>query len=295
MVPFDEECAEMARGIPFLDVVAREIFDFHAYELTEEGDILAVEKCNGLKGHSSFCPCRSCLAKGCRMHSGSNKVYYLPLRRPNTYGDAGELIKGRLWDSAALPLRTHKNFLEALEQISEAQKIGKKYTREVQQFHGIKHKPILSRVNSVDFARSSPWEWLHLFGTNIVPHMTYVWTGQFKNHDEGSGTYQLSKEDWAQIGAETAKAISHIPSDFVRTMGNIADDRSMYTAESYTFWFMYIAPHVLKGRFRDAKYYSHFLDLVEIMKATLLFEISRDDIKLKIEVPCQDWVAEYEE
>ncbi|KAI0682508.1 hypothetical protein BC835DRAFT_1298874 [Cytidiella melzeri] len=69
----------------------------------------------------------------------------------------------------------------------------------------------------------------------------------------------------------------------------------MFTAESYTFWFMYIAPHLLKGRFRHIKYYTHFEDLVNIMKATLLFEITHNKIINKVEAPCREWVAKYEE
>ncbi|KAI0682060.1 hypothetical protein BC835DRAFT_1300720 [Cytidiella melzeri] len=58
---------------------------------------------------------------------------------------------------------------------------------------------------------------------------------------------------------------------------------------------MYIAPHLLKGRFRHIKYYTHFEDLVNIMKATLLFEITHDEINNKVEAPCREWVAKYEE
>lgn len=295
LVPFDEECAALAYGVPVFDASIGEVFDFHGYQLTKEGDIISIEKFLALMGHSSLCPCRSCKIRGCQMSFGSNRVYYVPLRQPSRANNAGLVALGPVWDSAALPRRTHQDFLDALEHISEAEQFGKAYKRTIQQHYGIKSMPALSRVNTLDFGRSIPWEWLHLFGANLVPHMISIWTGQYKNQDEGTGTYQFSQEEWAEIGAETAASISYIPSDFVRSMGNIAEDRTMYTAESYTFWFMYIAPHILKGRFRDVKYYLHYQDLVNIMKATLLYEISHDDITWKVEVPCREWVAKYEE
>lgn len=124
--------------------------------------------------------------------------------------------------------------------------------------------------------------------------MVDIWIRKFKGHDEGDRSYFLSSDDWAAIGSETAKAIQFISSDFVRFMHNIAEDRSVFTAESYSFWFMYIAPHLLKGRFQDSRYFTHFEDLVEIMKRTLLLKTTNGDIEF-IEQKCGVWVAQYEE
>lgn len=134
--------------------------------------------------------------------------------------------------------------------------------------------PALVRVSSLDFGSSCPWEWMHLFAENLIPNMLDMWTGRFKNSDPGSGNYQLDPDDWAAIGKETVEAMKSIPSQFVRHIGNIALDRSTFTAESYAFWFMYLAPHLLAGRFADIKYYQHAMDLIEIMHITLQFEFT---------------------
>jgi hypothetical protein len=265
---------------PIFDSATHSLFDFHGYQLTEEGDIIAIENFLCLKGHSSQCPCRSGLIRGVHMLSGSNKVYYAPLHWPITGNGPNQL-----WDSKSLPPRLNKSFRAAVEHISQA--TTKKYARQLQQHYGIKCMPALSRVNSLDYGQLCPWEWLHLFGENVIPTMIDIWTGRFKDHDEGTGCYFLSNEDWAFIGQETAEAMKFIPSDFVRLIGNIAEDRSTFTAESYTFWFMYIAPHLLKGRFRDEKYYTHSQALVDIMKATLQFEITHDEIDSRVEIPCR--------
>ena len=40
---------------------------------------------------------------------------------------------------------------------------------------------------------------------------------------------------------------------------------------------MYLAPHLLNGRFSDKKYYDHALELGAIMKTTLCFDITLED------------------
>lgn len=287
LAPFDDECADLAHGIPCYDCSLRDSFNLHAYQITEEGDIIAIEKFLGLKGHSSLCPCRSCKMRGCRMATGSNKVYYIPLAQP--VNNEGRIDS---WDPATLPLRIHKEFEAAMQQIEAA--TTKKYQRELEQYHGIKQRPALRRVNALDYARSCPWEWLHLFAENLVPNMLDIWTGRFKGQDEGSGEYLIDAESWSQIGQETEEAVKDIPSSFVRALGNIAMDRAGYTAESYAFWFMYLAPHLLLGRFRNMQYYDHAMGLVDIMKTTLQFSLTTEEVDV-LEVKCRNWALKYEE
>lgn len=63
--------------------------------------------------------------------------------------------------------------------------------------------------------------------------------------DTGVGNYAIDPDTWKTIGAKTEAAIKTVPSSFICSIGNIAENRLTYTAESYTFWFMYLAPHLL--------------------------------------------------
>ncbi|EKM58855.1 uncharacterized protein PHACADRAFT_60508, partial [Phanerochaete carnosa HHB-10118-sp] len=135
---------------------------------------------------------------------------------------------------------------------------------------------------------------LHLFAENIIPNLLDIWTGRFKDLDEGCESYVLDNNVWSAIGAETLAAVKEIPSAFVRKMGNIAEDRSGYTAESYAFWFMYLAPHLLAGRFKHRKYYDHAMELVAIMKVTLQYSLTHQEINW-LENACDSWVHKYEE
>ncbi|KAI0669093.1 hypothetical protein C8Q78DRAFT_945394, partial [Trametes maxima] len=112
--------------------------------------------------------------------------------------------------------------------------------------------------------------------------------------DEGSGSYIISDSNWAAISRETTEAIKDIPSAFVGAIPDLINARESFTAEIWAFWFMYIAPVVLHGRFVDEKYYHHMCDLIAIMKVTLQFEISRaelEDLRERIIT----WVQRYEE
>ncbi len=289
LTPFDDECASMAKGISCFDSMSCQVFTLHAYQLFQEGDIIAIEKFLGIKGHSSSCPCRSCIMKGVQMASGANKVFYIPLQHPIPLDpDSPQMI----WDPTALPSRTHNSFANNLKLIGDAKRITKKYGKQMEQFYGNKEMPALSRVNSLDFGRSLPWEWMHLFAENIIPNMMDLWTGRFKGLDEGTEHYGISMDIWEEIGIETAASTINIPSAFVRFMGNVAESRATFTAESYAFWFMYLAPYLLAGRLADP-YYQHFLGLVAIMKITLQFEFTVEQID-QLETRIIQWVSDYE-
>lgn len=90
--------------------------------------------------------------------------------------------------------------------------------------------------------------------------------------------YVIPMAVWEEIGIETADAVKIIPAAFVRVLPNIAKERAFFTAESWCFWFLYLAPTLLKGRFQNAKYHRHLCDLVEIMKISLQFSITHHEI-----------------
>ena len=83
MVPVDDELAKLAYGVLTYNVIDRTIFSFRAYAILEHGDINAIEKMLGIKGHNGVCPCCSCKIQGIRDIAGHEKVYYVPLTTPD--------------------------------------------------------------------------------------------------------------------------------------------------------------------------------------------------------------------
>jgi hypothetical protein len=286
LAPLDDELVKLAIGVRTFDASNGNLFDLRAYAILEHGDMVAIEMMLGLKGHNGYRPCRSCKITGVRDISANGKTYYVPLITP----DVDHQTRPSM-DPRVLPLRTHCHHLSALQKIKSATKMGQ---IDLAKFYGIRHHPIIHRVSSIDFSKSFPWEWMHILCENVIPNMVDLWQGNFKGLDVGVGSYEIPPHIWKEIGKETANATKDIPSSYIRVLGNIVEDRSRYTAESWAFWFMYIAPIVLNGRFEDEKYYNHMCLLVKIMKKTLQFELTLQEID-EMENDIITWVQQYEE
>ena len=286
LFPFDEECVRLAFGVPTFNCAAQEEFLLHAYNIFGLGDILAIEKFLRLKGHNGITPCRSCEIKAIHDPSIPESTYYVPLAHPKIPGQ-----KLRSWDPSSLPMRMHKTWDQVVTKIESAQY---KYEKEkIAKHYGIKGRPALQRMSSLDYARGFPWEFMHLFLENLTKNLINLWTGKFKGLDVGSEDYEIAPAVWEEIGRETAAAVKDIPADFVRALGNIADERSTYNAEALSFWFIYLAPILLEGRFKNPKYHTHLCELAEIMKICLQFSISHEEID-ELEKKIITWVQTYE-
>ncbi|KAG1744430.1 hypothetical protein EDB19DRAFT_1894577 [Suillus lakei] len=98
------------------------------------------------------------------------------------------------------------------------------------------------------------------------------WASKFKGMDTGKEDYQIA---------------DHI------FLGNIADDHISFTAESWSFWIIYLAPTLLCSRFLNAKYHKHLCELVWIIKKMLQFSITHAEIN-ELERRIANWVVKYE-
>ncbi|KAG1743594.1 uncharacterized protein EDB91DRAFT_1236645 [Suillus paluster] len=198
-----------------------------------DGDIVAIEKLLNIKGHNAI--------QGVQNITGHGKP------RPSL-------------DPRHLPLHSHQSYLKTHNKLQSATTRTEKAA--IAKQTGIRGPPALRRVESLDYSKSFPYEWMHLFLENIVPTLVNLWTGRFKGLD--------SDDIWEEIGAETVGAIKDIPAAFVRALGNIAHD-------PWGFWFMYLAPIILKDRFEDVKYYDHMCELAGMMKKMLQFQLTHED------------------
>ncbi|KAJ7237962.1 hypothetical protein C8J57DRAFT_1566441 [Mycena rebaudengoi] len=94
------------------------------------------------------------------------------------------------------------------------------------------------------------------------------WSGKFKGLDTGIEDYEISDAVWTVIWQETADA-------------------------AWCFWIIYMAPALLKGRFRNEKYYEHACQYSSIIKRCIAFELTYDQID-QLEDDIIDWVEKYE-
>lgn len=273
---FEKERVLLAQGVKTFDCIEKEYFSLHAYCIFSLGDIIAIEKLLNIKGHNGKCPCRSCEIKAVNNPDSAEKTYYVPLLKQ---------------EPSEIPLRKHEDWAEITDKITKAKL--KKDKEKIAIDSGIKGMPALVRVGSLDYARGTPWDFMHLGIENVIKNLVNLWMGKFKRLDSGVEDYIIPEDIWKKIGEETVEAVRNIPSAFVRSLGNIAESPGHYTAEGWAFWFMYLAPILLKGRFKKEKYYNHFIRLVEIMKRCIQFSITHDEID-EMEENIIDWVREYE-
>ncbi|KAF7322257.1 hypothetical protein HMN09_00002900 [Mycena chlorophos] len=193
----------------------------------------------------------------------------------------------RYWDPYNLPLRTEERYEFALGEIARA--TTKKDKSAQAKHYGVKSPPVLRRVGSLERARSHPYELLHLFFENVVPNLYKFWADEFPVPG-GYGEYIIPKEVWDEIWKEITAAMKLIPSAFTRSL---AGGPSRFTAESWYFWFVYLVPGVLRGRFPQEEYYTHACEFGSIIKLCLQFHISELELQL-LERKMVEWVLEYE-
>ncbi|KAJ7042829.1 hypothetical protein C8F04DRAFT_1029722 [Mycena alexandri] len=134
---------------------------------------------------------------------------------------------------------------------------------------------------------------MHLIWENLVKNLILLWTGEFKGLDEGEGEYELFKAIWEAIASRSSAAADTIPSAYGSRVPNIAKDRPNVSAEMWAFWTMYLGPVLLRHKFRNIKYYRHFIELVRLLNICLQFEITDEEIE-DVRTGFIRWVDGYE-
>ncbi|KAF7783322.1 hypothetical protein Agabi119p4_2698 [Agaricus bisporus var. burnettii] len=282
--PLVQELRLLASGVKTFDPISQSLFHLHAYLIVIFGDIPAIAMIMRMKGANGISPCRICNIKAVR--GGGSNTYYLPLRR-DTIPDADP----KCYDPSALPIRNHDELMAQAVEVDNArnnamrERLAKQY--------GIKGTPILSSISSILFPASFPFDFMHVIWENLIPNLILLWTGAFKDLDHQDQDYVMEPHVWNDIGVATAAAKTTIPSAFGAPVPNIATHRSQMTSEMYSNWTLFIAPVVLRDRFKKDKYYKHFMRLVDLLKRCLAFEFTAEDI-VNIDEGFQKWVRDYE-
>ncbi|KAG8739188.1 hypothetical protein FRC10_006052, partial [Ceratobasidium sp. 414] len=218
------------------------------------------------------------------------RKYYIPLMRPFDPGDPPERTLS--YNAQNLPLRTFEGLQHQTERINEAPNQTARSKLAID--YGITHSTILDRVPSLQRPDSYPHKFMHLFLLNHGPNLVSLWTGKYDGIvDSGTENYMISTADWAEIGQEMAAASHTIPSAFTRLLPNIATERRLYNAESWSFWFQHIGPVVLKGQ-PARKYFDHYMEFVWILKTLLALSATTQQIE-ELRTRVVRYVEQFEE
>lgn len=184
--------------------------------------------------------------------------YYVPLDRsthPSVCNDPGQVP---VYNPHALPLRTHNEYMR---QAAEVEASPPTRAKEQATSYGIKGIPLLSHLSSLSFPHSFPYEFMHLIWENLIPNLISLWTSSFKGLDSGSEDYTLSPTVWSAIGRASEDCGPSIPTAMGPQPFNVASNSNRWTADSRSSWALYLAPTLLKRRFKNQRYYDHFIDL----------------------------------
>ena len=117
--------------------------------------------------------------------------------------------------------------------------------------------------------------------------------GTFKNLDDGQEDYIIADDVCQIIGQETVAANATIPSAFNHKLPDIFTNCREYNTEALIFWLMYLGPILLKDHLKP-KFYVHMCNLVEIMKSSILWTITHEEVSQLKQVVYR-WVQKYEE
>jgi hypothetical protein len=281
---------KLAKGVSAFDTCSQELFKLRAYLIVAFGDIPAVSMLMRMKGHNGFSPCRMCNITGLRVPHGAT-TNYIPLDRSQHPSVKGQVGAVQIFDAEDLPLRSHKQIMAQAHEVQFAkdQTTADRLSRQ----YGINGISIFSSLHSMRFPTSFPYDFMHLIFENVLKALVLHWTGNFKGLDSGTEDYTLQPKVWEAIGKATAESGSTIPSAFGARPPNIADDKTSTTADSWSFWMLYLGPILLCRRFAKEEYFTHFVELSKLVHLCLKFELSRSEID-EIRVGFQKWVRDYE-
>ena len=287
--PAVQEFLRLLVGVRAYDAMTSTIFCLRAFLILAFGDIPAIALLMRMKGHNGILPCRMCNIIGLRVPDSQATTHYIPLNRSRHPSVRADPTAANVYNPHNLPMRTHDELRSEAEEVqlcaSGQQDLAKRY--------GIKGMSVFFHIPSILFPKSFPYDFMHLIWENLIPNLVLLWTNGYKELDQGTETYEISKHVWQAIGEATTASGSSIPSAYGVRVPNIAKDRSYYSAEMWSFWTLYLGPVLLWRRFQQQKYFAHFARLVRLLNICLQFEITDKEIN-NLRQGFAQWVMDYE-
>ncbi|KAG9089588.1 hypothetical protein FRC06_001476 [Ceratobasidium sp. 370] len=110
LVPYVNECLELARGVKTYNVLTRWTFILRQHPVMVCSDMQAIKHYEQMKGPNSMVPCCECLAVSI-YHSGQ-RTYYIPLAKPLDPDNPSATTSS--YDPLTLPLRTEEKTIAHL-------------------------------------------------------------------------------------------------------------------------------------------------------------------------------------
>ncbi|KAF8605879.1 hypothetical protein BDV93DRAFT_437887 [Ceratobasidium sp. AG-I] len=133
---------------------------------------------------------------------------------------------------------------------------------------------------------------MHMIWINLIPQLVKLWTNDFHEIGAGSENYLIGPQLWAVLGNICKKSGDTIPSSFGCRVPHLKK-RGNFIAESWSLWATQLAPHILRRRFSNPKYYIHFVRLIKLIKECTSLSLARAELP-RIRKGLADWVKDFE-
>jgi len=287
LMPLHNDAWQLANGIDAYDCETNSNFKLYAYILTACADMQAVKHLNGMKGLNVLSPCRVCKLQG--VYHAEHRSYYYPLDIPCGKPSPKHWLAS--YNLGDLPMQSDDDLSEILSKINLATTLGGK--QQIAKEHSIIKQSIFMKFPCASWTKGYLHKFMHLVFENIVPMLIGLWKGDFHEINHHSQGYVILEDTWEVIRWEGIKLVKTIPSSFCCVLPNIHMHQTLFITEAYAFWFLHLAPILLKDRFPDWVYYKHAMKLVKIINTCIKFEITWSEVD-ELEMEVKDWVVEFE-
>ena len=229
-----------------------------------------------MKGHNRLVPCQMCKITALQTPNSCSPGHYIPLHHAQHPTVKNNDTVTHVYDPANLPLRTHADFLDTACTVQMAPTTAQSDT--LAKNSGVKGIPILSYLSSLFFPYSFSYDFMHLVFENVMKNLIILWTGEFKGLDKGTGQYHLMPKVWEAVGTSTTASGSTIPTPFNAQPPNVCDNKMACTADTWSFWMLYLSPVLLLKQFQWQVYFNHFIELIKLIHICIQVKISTTEI-----------------
>jgi hypothetical protein len=264
-------------------------FMLHAYLILCTRDMPAVAMLMRMLGHNAILACRMCNIHGVQNPSKPNATTHYPAlncqRHPTKPSPA-------VYNAADLPIQTHTEFMAQAQDIQLAS--GPTEHKRLASNYGIKGVSIVSFLGLMSFPMSFLFGSMHLFFKNVIPNMVDLWMHRFNTTLPNYDDFIIMPGAWKAIAQAGVESGWTILSAFGARVPDILNKRWKFTAETWLFWALFLAPTLLCGCFQKPKYYDLFMDLVCLIKQCLAFTITVQDLN-EMELGFIKWVKDYKQ
>lgn len=257
-------------GVELFDAHRREFFQFRAHLSLFIGDMPAIAKVMGGKGHGSVRPCRACLIGAIKAR---NTHWYVPFHPPTInigrWLNQWSVVNPR---TISNELREHIDWLQKATDLRRDPDFRAFFTKSLSKKEGIAYYSPFLRLSSVRVPLSFPFDSMHAVLENVAKNLIRFLVNDFvvkndKPYLDGPAVREINKEIKANF--------KHIPSSLSRNIYDISQKKESLTADHVQDVIQLYAPVVLRNRIPDT-IYQLFIELRTIWNTLKMTKFDHD-------------------